>query len=241
MRQKKDIQMIKVLESAYTKLDSEGELYLRECEGVGAAPAGGDAGARPAPAPAGGVTTDQVLGPSGGAEKGEGCMGKGDFHVPFPIMPVLFRYPTRKSRRKKKGKNGIRVVPSAKNPYVKGMTTVVAESEKEITEYSGPAGDVFSEVTESAPFVCAGVFGYNHGANVGWVVGDDGVLTAYRPFADGGIWKIRSARLLESGDFDIAESYGRYSSPSDAGRAMEAVAENHVRELAKRMGGNTKI
>lgn len=196
MRQKKDIQMIEVLESAYAKLDSEGELYLCECEGGGAALAGGDAGAGPAPAPAGGITTDQVLGPSGGAEKGEGCMGKGDFHVPFPVMPVLFRYPTKKNRRKKKGKNSIRVVPSAKNPYAKGMTTVVAESEKEVTEYSDRAAEVFNKVTDSAPFVCAGAFGYNRRLNTGWVVGDDGVLTAYRPFADGGVWKIRSARLL---------------------------------------------
>lgn len=70
------------------------KINLSECDGGGCAcggdcggGCGGDAGT------GGGISSGDVLGPGGTAENGGGCMGKDDFHVPFPVMPCLFRWP----------------------------------------------------------------------------------------------------------------------------------------------------
>ena len=60
---------------------------IYECDGGAGAGGGGDAGT------GGGTSTGDVLGPGGTAENGGGFMGKDDFHVPFPVMPCLFRWP----------------------------------------------------------------------------------------------------------------------------------------------------
>ena len=63
------------------------KISLSECDGGAGAEGGGDAGT------GGGISSGDVLGPGGTAENGGGCMGKDDFHVPFPVMPCLFRWP----------------------------------------------------------------------------------------------------------------------------------------------------
>ena len=78
------------------------KINLSECDGGG--DAGGDGGA----GASGGTSTGDVLGPGGSAEGGSGCMGPGDFHVPFPVMPCLFRWPANwvggSQKKRKKGK-----------------------------------------------------------------------------------------------------------------------------------------
>ena len=132
--------MKNIFEELYVDLVEKGGLVLMECDAGGAAggdtggAAGGDAGGV-AGGDAGGISSADVLGPDGSFENGKGCMGKGDFHVPFPVMPCLFRWPANwagASQRKKK-KGGKTVL--AKNPYVKGMKTIVAEAEKEAFDY----------------------------------------------------------------------------------------------------------
>lgn len=73
-----------------------------ECDGgcaCGGCACGGDCGGRCGCAAAG-MSSDAILGPSGGFEKGQGCMGPGDFHVPFPVTPLLRRYGWTTSKRK---------------------------------------------------------------------------------------------------------------------------------------------
>ena len=67
------------------------KISLSECDG--GAGAGGEAGSGGDAGTGGGISSGDVLGPGGTAENGGGCMGPGDFHVPFPVMPCLFRWP----------------------------------------------------------------------------------------------------------------------------------------------------
>ena len=96
------------------------KINLSECDGGGCAggDGSGDAGT------GSGISSGDVLGPGGAAENGGGCMGKDDFHVPFPVMPCLFRWPANwvggSQKKRKKGKKTVTV----KNPYVKGMKTI---------------------------------------------------------------------------------------------------------------------
>lgn len=131
-----------LFETVYGEMYDNGDLNLLECDGGctgggdGGAAAGGDAGGG---VPAGGISSGDVLGSDGNFENGKGCMGKDDFHVPFPVMPCLFRWPANwagGSQKKRKKKNGKTM--SVKNPYVKGMKTIVAEA-GEAFAYQGSA------------------------------------------------------------------------------------------------------
>lgn len=90
---------------------------LDECDGGGCGDGGGcDCGGA-------GTGTADVLGP-GGAEDGKGCMGPGDFHVPFPVMPCLVRWPANwlgGSKKKKRRKNDAPAAKPGLNPYAKGL------------------------------------------------------------------------------------------------------------------------
>ena len=177
--------MKNVFESAYEDLYDNGELYtLDECDSGGDAggAVGGDVGGDASPGgdagPGGGITSDAVLGPGGGMEKGEGCLGKGDFHVPFPVMPCLFRYPCcngGSKNRKKKGKKTV----SVKNPYVKGMKTIVAEGEA--FQYMGSAREKFDEMTQDVDNVFTGVLTFNRKWRLAWLVNENGLLEFYKP------------------------------------------------------------
>lgn len=141
-----------IFESVYDDLYDNGELYtLNECDGGAAggdagAVAGGDASPGGEAGPGGGITSDAVLGPSGGMEKGDGCLGKGDFHVPFPVMPCLFRYPCCNGGSKRKKKKGKKTV-SVKNPYVVGMKTIIAEDGNGTVVYTGAAKQEYNKIT----------------------------------------------------------------------------------------------
>ena len=65
------------------------KISLSECDG-GAGAGGGEAGGGEDAGTGGGISSGDVLGPGGTAENGGGCMGKDDFHVPFPVTPCLF-------------------------------------------------------------------------------------------------------------------------------------------------------
>lgn len=160
--------------------------FLKECDGGmgGAAPGGGISGGDMSPGvpsgPGGGITSDAVLGPSGGFEKGKGCLGPGDFHIPFPVMPMLRRWPCcygGSLNKKKKGKKTV----SVKNPYAKGMKTIVAEGENQNFEYAGEAKIQLDQITNGQPTIYNGVLYFNDRFRIAWRFTEDGMCKIYKP------------------------------------------------------------
>lgn len=232
--------MKNVFESTYDELDCKGELY--ECDG--GAPAGGISGGDMTTGtptgPAGGITSDSVLGPSGEFEKGHGCLGKGDFHIPFPVMPMLFRYGKDccnggGSKKKRKGKGGKTV--SVKNPYAKGMKTIVAEGENGVTAYSGRAKAEFDKVVSSAQQIYTGVLNYNDALKLAWMVREDGGLRMYKPMFAGRYWTVYATTLQEDGTILLDYKGGMYKDENSALTAVYREAEKHKKALEECLAG----
>ena len=224
--------MINIFESTYEELFENGELYtLDECDG-GAGGAdispGGDAG------PGSGITSDAVLGPSGGMEKGEGCLGKGDFHVPFPVMPCLFRYPCCNGGSKNKKKKGKRTV-SVKNPYVAGMKTIIAEDGNGTIVYTGDAKREYDKITGDQPNIFTGVLYYNDRWRLAWMAREDGVLHFYKPYDTGSFWTVYATHLAEDGMIIFDYKAGKYQTEQRALDAVYKAAQAHKKALEEHL------
>lgn len=220
------------------------KINLSECDGGGCAcggdcggGCGGDAGT------GGGISSGDVLGPGGTAENGGGCMGKDDFHVPFPVMPCLFRWPANwvggSQKKRKKGKKTV----SVKNPYTKGMKTIVAE-EDGVAAYTGEARKKFDEMTQDADNVFTGVLTFNRKWKLAWVVNDDGIMEFYKPIQDwnrkthsalpDGKWRIYHTKLAPDGMIQLIDVSGaEYESEETALTAVWNEVKRHKQKLAE--------
>ena len=231
--------MINIFESVYDELFENGELYtLDECDGgaVGGDAAGADISPGGDAGPGGGITSDAVLGPGGGMEKGEGCLGKGDFHVPFPVMPCLFRYPCCNGGSKNKKKKGKKTV-SVKNPYVKGMKTIVAEDGNGTVVYTGDAKAEYDRITGEQAEVFTGVLYYNDKYKLAWMVREDGVLHLYKPMDTGSFWTVYATTLTEDGMILLDYKAGKYQTEQQALDAVYKAAQAHRKALEECIGG----
>lgn len=185
---------------------------------------GGDCGG------GGGTATGDVLGPGGSAESGDGYMGPGDFHVPFPVMPCLFRWPNNwiggSQKKRKKGKKTV----SAKNPYAKGMKTIVAEDDN-IVHYTGAAKEEFDKIVGPANHAYTGVLNYNDTWKLAWMIREDGVLHFYKPYDTGSFWTVYATHLTEDGMIMLDYKAGKYPTETDALNAVYKAAKEHEKKL----------
>lgn len=153
------------------------KISLSECDGGGCTCSGGGGGDVGADS---GISSGDVLGPGGAAENEGGCMGKDDFHVPFPVMPCLFRWPSNwiggSQKKRKKDKKTI----TAKNPYVRGMKTIVAEEDGTVV-YTGEARKKFDEMAQNLDNVFTGVLTFNRKLKLAWIINDGGIMEFYKP------------------------------------------------------------
>lgn len=220
---------------------------LDECDG-GAAAGGGDSGG--GDAGGAGTSTADVLGP-GGVEDGHGCMGKDDFHVPFPVMPCLFRWPANwlGGSGKKRKKNGKTV--STKNPYVRGMKTVVAEedaAEEDKQVYLGTAKAKFDEMTQDVDNVFTGVLTFNKKYRLAWLINDKGLLEFYKPIqgqvpspkgytpAPDEPWRIYHTVLEPRGVVSLLDvSDQQYPTEDQALTAIWREVQSHRQKLAEHL------
>ena len=200
------------------------KINLSECDGGG--DAGGDGGA----GASGGTSTGDVLGPGGSAEGGSGCMGPGDFHVPFPVMPCLFRWPANwvggSQKKRKKGKKTVAV----KNPYAKGMKTIVAEDDN-IVHYTGVAKEEFDKIVGPANHAYTGVLNYNDVWKLAWMIREDGVLHFYKPYDVGSFWTVFATHLTEDGMIMFDYKAGKYPTENAALNAIYKAAKEHEKKL----------
>lgn len=230
--------MENVFEQAYAEW--AGKRPLRECDGGGCA-CGGDCGGAcggdccgGASAPAGGASSAAVLGPDGSSESGCGFMGKGDFHVPFPVMPCLFRWGASAcngggSKKRKKGKR-----PAADgNPYAKGLKVIVAEDEADVKKYVGPAKEQFDKVVQGAPEAYVGVLNYNAPLRLAWMIRDDGILRMYKPMDAGPFWTIYATTLEDDGTIMLDYKAGKYPTEQAALDAVYKAAKAHEKKLGE--------
>lgn len=204
------------------------KVSILECDGGGCA-CGGDCGG--GCGDGGGTATGDVLGPDGSAEGGSGCMGPGDFHVPFPAMPCLFRWPANcvggSQKKRKKGKKTV----SAKNPYVKGMKTIVAEDDENVVKYVGQAKEEFDKIVGPAGCAYTGVLNYNDQYRLAWMIRDDGVLHFYKPMDAGSYWTVYATHLDEDGSVVFDYKAGRYPTEQAALDAVYRAAKEHEKKL----------
>ena len=204
------------------------KISLSECDG--GAGAGGEAGGGGDAGTGGGTSTGDVLGPGGTAENGGGCMGPGDFHVPFPVMPCLFRWPANwVGGSKKKHKKGKKTV-SVKNPYVKGMKTIVAEDDN-VVHYTGAAKEEFDKIVGPANHAYTGVLNYNDVWKLAWMIREDGVLHLYKPYNIGSFWTIFATHLTEDGMIMLDYKAGKYPTEIAALNAVYKATKEHEKKL----------
>ena len=201
------------------------KINLSECDGGGCGgDCGGDAGA------GGGISSGDVLGPGGTAENGDGCMGKDDFHVPFPVMPCLFRWPANwvggSQKKRKKGKKTVAV----KNPYVKGMKTIVAEDDN-VFHYTGAAKEEFDKIVGPANHAYTGVLNYNDVWKLAWMIREDGVLHLYKPYDVGSFWTVFATHLTEDGMIMLDYKAWKYPTETAALNAIYKAAKEHEKKL----------
>ena len=179
----------------------------------------------------GGIASGDVLGPGGNFENGGGCMGKDDFHVPFPVMPCLFRWPNNWiGGSKKKRKRGKKTV-STKNPYVKGMKTIIAEEDENVVKYVGPAKEEFDKVVGQSSYAYTDVLNYNHTWNVAWLIKPNGVLCLYKPMKIGQVYTVYASHLLEDGRIMLDYKGGKYPTEEQAYDAIYKAAQDHKKKL----------
>lgn len=171
-------------------------------------------------------------------------MGDGDFHVPFPVMPCLFRWPANwaggsQKRRKKGGKT-----VSVKNPYVKGMKTIVAEDDG--PGYQGEALLTFREIADDPDTVWTGVLNYSRKLKLAWLVDGDGIMHFYKPMQrwgaqmyepiPGSEWKIYHTRLGRAGDIELVDvSQKKYRKEEDALSDIWREAQSHAKSLEEHL------
>jgi hypothetical protein len=195
---------------------------IDECDG------GGDIG--------GGISSGDVLGPDGNFEDGNGCLGKDDFHVPFPVMPCLFRWPTNWVSKNKKKKKTVKKtkISTANNPYVKGMKTIIAENDN-VIYYTGLAKEEFNKITGSPNYAYTGVLNYNDTWHVAWMIREDGILHMYKPINVGQFWTIYATSLLEDGMVMLDYKAGKYSTENAAIDAIYRAAKQHEKKLEEHL------
>lgn len=201
------------------------KINISECDGGGCGgDCGGDAGA------GGGISSGDVLGPGGTAENGSGCMGKDDFHVPFPVMPCLFRWPANwvggGQKKRKKGKK----IVTVKNPYVKGMKTIVAEDDN-VVHYTGAAKEEFDKIVGPANHAYTGVLNYNDVWKLAWMIREDGILHFYKPYNTGSFWTVYATHLTEDGMIMLDYKAGKYPTETAALNAIHNAAKEHEKKL----------
>jgi hypothetical protein len=193
---------------------------INECDGGGAI---GDGG---------GISSGDVLGPDGNFENGNGCLGKDDFHIPFPVMPCLFRWKSNELGSNKKRKNKKNKKSSTiKNPYIKGMKIIIAEDETNIVHYIGTAKEEFDKIVGSNNFTFTNVLRYNDQLKLAWMIREDGTLHMYKPFNTGNFWTIYATSLLEDGMIMLDYKAGRYPNEQTALDAIYKAAKVHEQKL----------
>ena len=202
---------------------------------MGGMPPGGAPGAEGGfgPPPGGAIPSGDVLGPCHHEDGGGFLHGK-CFHVPFPVMPVLRRYGWTTSAKKAK-KNA----KTYKNPYAKGMKTIVAEAEPERVEYSGEALKALERITGGAGAAYGGVLYYNPDLKAAWRFAEDGELKIYKPVMPDGAsyWTVYATRLTPEGNIEFEYKAGRYPTEQAAAEAVWKAAEQHKAKLQESLGG----
>jgi len=198
----------------------------------------------------GGISTGDVLGPDGNFENGKGSMGPGDFHVPFPVMPCLVRWPTNwlGGNAKKRRKKNMPKAATGSNPYAKGMKTIVAEDEDsvQVFEYQGFARQKFEEITQDVDNVFTGVLTFNRRMRLAWLINDKGFMEFYKPIRDwdekthepipGGKWRIYHTRLDRNGEIELLDiSDMEYGTEDAALNAVFKAVQEHRQKLTERL------
>ena len=200
---------------------------ITECDGGDAGGIGGDIGN------SGGISSSDVLGPDGKFENGEGCLGKDDFHVPFPVMPCLFRWanPSKSTKNKKKKKTTKIAAPVSKNPYAKGIKTIIAEDDTNVVKYVGLAKEEFNRIVGNTDQAFVGVLQYNDQFKLAWMIRKDGILHLYKPMNMGNFWTVYASSLLEDGMIMLDYKAGKYPTERAALDAIYKAAKAHEQKL----------
>ena len=183
--------------------------------GGGGGISGGDMSPGGPMGPGGGITSDSVLGVF---DPEKGCLGKKDFHIPFPVGKLMRRFPVAKpccngggSLKKRKDKNG--KTRTVKNPYAKGIKTIVAEAD--VFQYEGEAARQFYNVIapQQVDRIYNDVLYYNDTYKLAWLIKKDGILHMYKPMcrqSDGDVWTIYATHLSPEGTVEFDYKGGRY-------------------------------
>lgn len=188
-------------------------INLCECDG-GDMGAGGDFGN------GGGITSDSVLGPSGKFENGEGVMGPDDFHIPFPVMPVLYRY--KDGSRGKKGKK-------PKNPYI-GKVKILNEGDAPMI-YTGDARKEFEKITKDTADIFCNVLYFNDTYKLLWRIVNDGTLELFKPIDFDNKWYIYHTKLSNDDNIVLIDKNGPYDSINTAYKILWDNYNKHKNKL----------
>ena len=142
--------------------------------------------------------------------------------------------------RPKRKKNGKTV--SVKNPYVKGMKTIVAEAEA--FDYQGSARKEFEMIATGADNTYGGVLNYNRAWKLAWAIGEeDGLLYVFKPVEKkDGRWTIYCSRLLPQGrtEYLFDRTFGDYPSEAAAIDGIWKEVQRHKELLEEWLSGKGK-
>lgn len=183
-------------------------LNLQECDG-----GIGDGGT------GSGIAYDSVLGPTGGIENGDGVMGPNDFYIPFPVMPVLYRYKTTKSKKQKQ----------PKNPYV-GKIKIIKESDIS-TIYTDDALKEFNNIISNTDPIFCNVLYSNDSYKLIWRIIEDGTLEMFKPIEYNNNWYIYHTKLTNDDTIVLLDKNGPYSSINDAYNYIWKTYKDHQKKL----------
>lgn len=196
---------------------------INECDGACSCAGGCDCSGAGA-----GMTTGSVL---GGCDhsSGQGYMGAGCFHVPFPAMPMLSRYgwPAGKTKKKKKYKNGL----NYDNPYVGKIKTIVGENEPFVVNdehYLGSAKKEFEMVVAEQNPIYSGVLYFNRDLSLAWLVQKNGILVMFKPIPDShGRFTIYKTYLHSTGNIALIDKIGSYGTENEALTEIWHMSQKH--------------
>jgi hypothetical protein len=148
-------------------------------------------------------------------------------------MPCLFRWPSNwvgGSKSAKKNKK-IKKDQSVKNPYVKGMKTIIAEEDNNVMRYVGQAKEEFDRIVGSSNYAYTGVLNYNSMYKVAWMIRENGVLHLYKPMNTGSFWTVYATHLTEDGMIMLDYKAGKYQTERAALDAVYKAAKDHEKKL----------
>lgn len=159
---------------------------------------------------------------------GDGFMGTGCFHVPFPVAPVYYTRFGGYSQPYRKTKNGKK--KKYKNPYVAGMKII---QEDERISYSGRALRMFDKITEGVDPISVGTLYPNTRLGFAWKLDENGEALLYKPVPAGPSWTICEMALDASGKLQGRNAYGKYRTCSEAMYDVHCEVCRHERALSE--------